>query len=53
MKQARQCLRVIGIAKKSDAERLVETQRYYSLGNSFEWLHHDRRSLLSATGPAY
>ena len=38
---------------ESDAGRLMRSQWYYSLGNSFKWLHHDRQSLLSATGLDY
>ena len=34
---------------ESDAERLVGSQWYYSLENSFKWLHHACRSLLSTT----
>ena len=38
---------------ESDAECLMGSQWYYSMENSFKWLHHDRRSLLSATGSSY
>ena len=38
---------------ESDAERLVRSQWYYSLGNSLKWFHYDCRTLLSANGSGY
>ena len=40
-------------SQESDAEHLVRSQWYYLLENSFKWLHHDRRTVRSATGLGY